>query len=460
MDETALSRTGFSATETRAVVSLASLYMVRMLGLFMLLPVLALYARDMPGTTPFMIGIALGIYGLSQACLQLPLGMLSDRIGRKPVIIGGLVVFLLGSLLAASAESIHGIIFGRALQGGGAIASTLMALLGDVTREQNRSKAMAAVGASIGLSFALSLIVGPPIAAWAGLEGLFLVIALLAALGLLITVYVVPTPLVPLKRVQAPRPLAELLRAALRDPQLLRLDAGAFALHFIMTAIFVAVPAVLADSLQIPRETHGRLYGLLLGTSFVLMIPLIAVAERRRRVKPFFVAAVALLAVALAELGLSQHSRYAMFAGLWFFFLAFNFLEATLPSLLSRSTRRENRGTASGVYSTFQFFGAFCGGSLGGLTLQQFGVAGVFVLCAGLAAAWLLWAIGMQGPQYLRSITLSVDGSASLPELAAELDRIPGVRDVLVVAGESTAYLQVDSQFDDGRLQGLPVSQL
>lgn len=452
----ALSRTGFSATELRAVASLASLYLVRMLGLFTLLPVLALYARDLAGTTPFLIGMALGVYGLSQACLQLPLGMLSDRVGRKPVIIGGLVVLLAGSLLAAYADTIYGIIAGRALQGAGAIASTLMALLADVTREQNRSKAMASIGVSIGLSFALSLVLGPVIAAWDGLEGLFLVTAALAAVGVLITVYVVPTPVAIRSTGVRASGLAG-LQKVLSDRQLLRLDGGAFALQCIITAIFVAVPFVLADDLHIARQFHGYVYGLLLGVSFVAMVPFMVIAERKRMVRPFFLAAVALIALALAQMPLFRHSMTGTMVLLWLFFLAFNFLEAMLPSLLSRAVQRDNRGTATGVYSTFQFLGAFCGGGGGGWALQHFGLQGVFWLCAAVAALWFGWTMGMLGPQYLRSITLSVEGT-SVVELSDELQRLPGVREVLVVAGESVAYLQVDSHFDDEQLSGLPVS--
>ncbi|MBP8925945.1 MAG: MFS transporter [Pseudomonadales bacterium] len=442
----------------RAVASLASLYLVRMLGLFMLLPVLAIYARDLDGTTPFLIGIALGIYGLTQACLQLPLGMLSDRIGRKPVILGGLLVFLAGSLLAASSDTIHGIIAGRALQGAGAIASTLMALLADVTREQNRSKAMASIGVSIGLSFALSLVLGPVIAAWDGLEGLFLIAALLAVLGMLITVFVVPTPLVH-RHLSSSGPGLAALRRVLSDRQLLRLDGGAFVLQFIMTAIFVAVPFMLVDDLHIARQSHGPVYGMLLGVSFIAMVPFMVIAERKRLVKPFFVGAVALIVLALAQMPLARHNLYGAMVSLWLFFLAFNFLEAMLPSLLSRAVQRDNRGTATGVYSSFQFLGAFCGGASGGLAMQHFGLQGVFWLCASLGVLWLSWAIGMRGPQYLRSITLTVDAApAAIAALSDELHRLPGVREVLIIAGESVAYLQVDSHFDDEHLSGLPVS--
>jgi predicted MFS family arabinose efflux permease len=275
-------------------------------------------------------------------------------------------------------------------------------------------------------------------------------------------VYVVPVPVQ--SRVHAPGPTRALLLQVLRDPQLARLDAGVLVLHFIMTASFIAVPLVLADDLGIDRATHGKVYGALLGTAFLAMVPAMIFAERRRHVKGVFLGAVAMIGVALGLLALlarpdMAHEMAAVFGLLWLYFLAFNYLEAALPSLLSRATRRENRGTASGVYSTGQFLGAFLGGSLGGWTLQHAGIGAVFALCAVLALAWLLWSLGMDGPQYLRSITLSLDAAAGpVEELSATLQALPGVRDVLIVAGENIAYVQVDSHFDADHLEGLPVS--
>jgi len=468
-----LSTTGFSATESRAIGSLAVLYLVRMLGLFMLLPVMSVYARDFPQASPFLIGLALGIYGLAQACLQLPLGMLSDRVGRKPVVIGSQLVFLVGSLVAAFAGTIWGIILGRALQGAGAVASTLMALLADVTREQNRSKAMASVGASIGVSFALSLVLGPIVTSWAGLKGLFLTIAVLAAVGLVLAMWVVPYPVATVRGGSA-APSRKVLREVIRDPQLLRLDAGVLVLHFILTASFIAVPRVLADDLGIPRESHGVVYGWLLGGSFVAMIPMLVLAERRRKVRGVFLLVVGLIAAAMALLtawtaaaagaslpGGWHPGAVAAFTGLGMYFLAINYLEAALPSLMSRSTRPDNRGTASGVYSTCQFLGAFMGGAGGGFALQYGGLSAVFGTCAVLATGWLVFAFGMSGPQYLRSVTVSLlPEGPSAEEMSASLKALAGVREVLLVSGESLAHLQVDGQFDDTHLLGLPVRRV
>jgi len=331
---------------------------------------------------------------------------------------------------------------------------------------------MASVGASIGVSFALSLVLGPVVTGWAGLQGLFLTIAVLAAMGLVLAAWVVPYPVAPARR--AGGPSRQVLREVIRDPQLLRLDAGVLVLHFILTASFMAVPRVLADDLGIPRESHGVIYGWLLGGSFVAMIPMLVFAERKRKVRGVFLAVVALIAAAMALLAVWTASAagvalpggwhpgvVVVFTALAMYFLAINYLEAALPSLMSRATRPDNRGTASGLYSTCQFLGAFMGGAGGGFALQHGGLAAVFGTCGVLATGWLLLAFGMSGPQYLRSVTLSLlpDGP-SVEDVSASLKALVGVREVLVVAGESLAYLQVDAQFDDSHLHGLPVRRV
>lgn len=428
-----------------------------MLGLFMALPVLSLFAGDYDGGTPFLIGVAIGIYGLSQAFLQLPLGMLSDRIGRRPVIIGGLIMLAVGSVVAANAESVYGLILGRFLQGSGAIASAMMALLADLTRESNRTKAMASVGASIGVSFMLSLVIGPWLSGIAGLSGLFMFTAVLALIGLGIAIFILPVPVgdhAPHHRA----PAWSLIGDVLRDDSLLRLDAGVFSLHLIITAMFVVIPLVLVDQLGFPREQHGLIYLGLLGLSFVAMVPMMIFAERRRKVKPVFIGAVALIAAVLALVPLAAGSTVGFLGLLFVFFVGFNYLEASLPSLVSRAARQTHRGTASGVYSTCQFFGAFCGGAGGGYVYQHLGAMAVFVGCALIAAAWCLVALGMSGPSYLRTITLSFDPGAVVSDVQAQLRAMPGVREVLVVAGEPVATLQVEEQsFDESRLDALPV---
>jgi len=452
-----LSKAGFNQVESRAVISLSSLYLVRMLGLFMALPVLSLYADDYRQSTPFLIGVAIGIYGLSQAFLQLPLGLLSDRIGRRPVIIGGLLMLTAGSVVAATADSIYGLIAGRFMQGAGAIASAMMALLADLTRESNRTKAMAAVGASIGLSFMLSLVIGPWLTDNTGISGLFMFTAALAVIGLLIALFVVPVP-VDDAEPHGRAPVLSLVGEVLRDPRLVRLDIGVFALHLIITALFVVVPLILLERLGIARQQHGWVYLGLLGLSFVGMIPMLVLAERRRIVKPVFVSAIALTAVALLALSSVTQNLYGFLACLFVFFVGFNYLEASLPSLVSRAASRASRGTASGVYSSAQFLGAFCGGAGGGYVYQEFGVQAVFVACGLIAIAWTIVALAMPGPVYLRTITLMLDDPQSSGNMSQRLRALPGVCDVLIIAGAAEATLQVDDHsFDDAVLDDLPV---
>lgn len=384
-----------SAQERRSVGSLALLYCFRMLGLFMVLPLLALYAGDFPGATPTLIGLALGMYGLTQALLQIPLGWLSDKIGRKPVIISGLLMFAIGSVVAATADSLTGIILGRTLQGAGAIASTVMALVADLTREEQRTKAMAVVGMSIGLSFAVALVLGPVVASFGGLSVVFWFTAALAFVGIAIVVFLVPSPPeMGVEHTQAGAKLG-LMRRILTNSVLLRLNFGVFALHFILTASFLVVPGLLEQTFGVDRDQHWMVYLPVLLLSLAGMVPLMILAERGGRLHQMFLLGIALVFAAIATLDFAS-SSLLFYGGLWLFFVGFNYLEATLPSLLSKSVSADGKGTAMGVYSTCQFLGAFAGGAGGGWLLQHLGEYVLTGVCLLLAAAW--WLVVLRAP--------------------------------------------------------------
>jgi MFS family permease len=378
-----------TALERRTVGSLALLYSFRMLGLFMVLPLLALYAADMPGSSPALIGLALGIYGLTQALLQIPFGWLSDQIGRKPVIVGGLLLFALGSVVAGMADSIQGIVLGRTLQGAGAIASTVMALVADLTREEQRTKAMAVVGMSIGLSFTVALILGPVVAAAGGLSAVFWFTAALALAGIGIVLLLVPTPAAQGMEHTDVGTRAGLIGQSLRDGALLRLNFGVFTLHFILMACFLVVPGFLEQTVGIHRSHHWYVYLPALLLSIAGMVPLMIVAERGGRPHQMFLLGIVLLLAAVAMLGFASNALL-FYAALWLFFVGFNYLEATLPSLVSKTVFAGGKGTAMGVYSTCQFLGAFAGGAGGGWLLQYAGVGALIGTCVALAALWLI----------------------------------------------------------------------
>jgi predicted MFS family arabinose efflux permease len=445
---------GMSREEFRAALSLSSVYALRMLGLFMILPVFALYAGDLEGVTPTLTGLAIGIYGLTQAALQIPAGLLSDRIGRKPVIIGGLLIFALGSVVAALADSMLVVILGRALQGAGAIAAAIMALAADLTREQHRIKAMALIGMSIGLSFALALVLGPVLNDWVGVPGIFAITAVLAVGGILVVGFVVPRPVVsrPHRVAEA---IPEQFGRVLRQTQLLRLDFGILMLHAILTASFVVLPLILRDQAGVAASAHWKIYLPVLVCSVLAMLPLIIMAERKGRVRPVFLSAIALLIAAELGLFFLPVTLYSVVFMMFVFFTAFNLLEAMLPSLISRIAPADCRGTAMGFYSSSQFFGAFLGGALGGVLHQYAGTHAVFLCSAVGAALWLLLALSMSRPEKLSSYIYKIDGAEpeAAEQLAQRLLALAGVAEAVVVAEEGVAYLKVDKRvFDEASL--------
>ncbi|MEN9849330.1 MAG: hypothetical protein RL368_2070, partial [Pseudomonadota bacterium] len=394
-----------TASELRATLALASIMVMRMLGLFMVLPVFAIYASQLEGVTPTLAGIAIGVYGLTQTFLQIPFGMLSDRFGRKPIISLGLGIFALGSVIAALSHGIVGIIIGRALQGTGAISSALLALTADLTQEEHRTKAMAIMGISIGMSFVVALILGPVLSGWIGVLGLFWVSAVLAIIAIIVLYKVVPQPLQSRFHSDA-EPVPAQFKRVLQDPELLRLDAGIFLLHLLLTALFVTLPMSLKNVL--PPEQHWLVYLSTLVAAVIAMMPFMMIAERYRRLKQVFIGAIAVLA--LSQLGLSfvQESLWGMVIMLFFFFTAFTLLEATLPSLISKIAPADSKGTAMGIYASTQFFGAFLGGVLGGWLQQYYSHSAVFLIGSGLATIWLGLAMTMKNPRYLSSYLLNV----------------------------------------------------
>ncbi len=386
--------------ERRSSLSLAFIYALRMLGLFLVLPVFALEAPHYPGgDDAAMVGLAMGIYGLTQGLLQLPLGMASDRLGRKRVITAGLLVFAGGSFAAAWADTLTGLVIGRALQGGGAISAVVTALLADQTRDSVRTKAMALVGASIGLMFALSLVLAPLLVGIGGLRGLFVLTGLLALLGIAVVHWAVPPEP---SRHAAPPPRGS-LRDVLRHGPTMRLDAGVFILHAVLLAMWVGVPGQL-EAAGLAREHHWWVYLPAVTASFFVMSASLFPAERRGYLRAVFLAAIGLIGLVLAALALGARAGAglgvpALALLLFLFFCGSNVLEAAQPSMASRLAPPQARGTAMGVYNTLQSLGFFAGGAVGGWLAKHVGMAGLYGTCAALMGLWLLLAWPMQAPQ-------------------------------------------------------------
>ena len=446
-----------SPAERRASVGLASVYGLRMLGLFIILPVFALFAEHLPGgDNKLLIGLALGAYGLTQAILQIPAGWLSDRYGRKPIIYAGLVLFAVGSLIAAMADDIYWVIVGRVIQGAGAINAAVMALAADLTREEHRTKAMAMIGITIGITFAISMVLSPVLYQLIGVPGIFMLTGVLAIGAILVVIYIIPNPVITRFHSES-EASGKWFGAVLRNKDLLRLDFGIFALHAILMSVFMQVPFLLqANGLE--GAQHWQVYLPVMLLAFGLMVPPIIIAEKKGKMKQVFVGSIALAAIGQLSLLFFHSSVWSVAVSLLFFFTAFNVLEATLPSLISKVAPLAAKGTAMGVYSSVQFLGAFFGAAIGGLLMQYFGGNSVFIFAIGLLLMWLLVASSMQPPGKVRTKMyplpeMSVAAGATLQQRLAQLQ---GVREVMVVSAECMACLKVEmSGFDEAAVENL-----
>ena len=432
--------------EWRATTSLALIFALRMFGMFSILPVLAIYARGLPGgENQFLIGVALGIDGLAQACLQIPFGLLSDRFGRKRMIYIGLALFALGSFIAAGATTLPMIILGRLVQGTGAISAAVIALLADLTREEHRSTSMAVIGMSIGVTFGVSLVLGPTLNHYIGVPGIFTLTGVLAVLAMLAVRFVVPNPLASRVHGDA-ETVPGKLKAVWKNSELQRLNFGIFSLHAAMRGLFVAVPLLLLNVGGMSLDTHWKVYLPIMVVSFFGAVPAIIIAEKYGRMKPVFCGAVGLLFVSTILMAVLVNHFTGIVVALFLFFLAFNLLEATLPSLVSKIAPAGSKGTAIGVYNTGQFLGLFLGGAIGGFLAQHADYSAVFAFSSGLGIAWFMMAISMQPPPAVKTLMFHVDvkNARAADALAAALAKLRGVAEAAVSADEGVVYLKVD----------------
>lgn len=432
-----------NSLEKRTAVSLASVFAIRMLGLFMLMPIMAIYGQDLEGVSPLWIGLAIGAYGLTQAVFQIPMGWLSDRFGRKRIIVVGLVIFAIGSVIAGLAEDVVTVTIGRAVQGMGAIASAVLALAADVTREEQRPKVMAVIGMCIGLSFSVALVLGPMVAESYGLSGVFMFTAVMAAVGILVVLTLVPNSYTRAKSSEvtaSPKQVTSMLF----DSQLLRLDFGVLVLHLTMTSMFIAVPLLLANN-GLAISEHWSIYLPVLLLSFIFMVPMIIIAAKRGKEKLFFQIGISMLVLASLVMAMNTDFWTIVFM-LFVFFIGFNFLEASLPAHVSRLAPAGQKGTAMGVYSSSQFLGAFLGGISGGYIAETFGFSYLFASNAALALLWMAYASGMVLPQSSKRVSIPYEPEvqANTERLIEQVSQCDGVVEATVVEDEYRIYLKVD----------------
>ncbi len=380
-----------SAPELRATASLAAIFALRMLGLFMIMPVFSIYAKTIPGgDNVLLVGIALGAYGVTQSMLYIFYGWVSDKIGRKPVIATGLLIFAIGSFVAAMAHDMTWIIVGRVIQGMGAVSSAVIAFIADLTAEEHRTKAMAMVGGSIGVSFAVAIVGAPIVFHWVGMSGLFTFVGVFSLLAIAVVLWVVPDAPKP---VHVRAPFAEVLH----NVELLRLNFGVLVLHATQTALFLVVPRIL-EAGGLPVASHWKVYLPVMGLAFVMMVPAIIAAEKRGKMKPVLLGAIGLILIGQLLLGAAPHTILTVAAILFVYFLGFNILEASQPSLVSKLAPGQRKGAAAGVYNTTQSIGLALGGVVGGWLLKVDGQSAVFFACSGFVFAWLIIAANMKVP--------------------------------------------------------------
>ncbi len=431
-----------NSVEKRAIAGVGGIFALRMIGLFMIVPVFSVYGDNYAHATPFLIGLAVGIYGLGQAIFQIPMSLAADKFPRKPIIMLGLVLFALGGIIAANATDIYEVIIGRALAGAGAVSAVLMALLADVTREEMRTKAMATMGLTIATSIMLAFAFGPLLVGSLGISGLFWLTAGFAVLAMVLLL-IVPSPMRVLKHNLDNKSIGEQLATVLKIGDLNRLHFGIFALHLTMTAIFVILPHQLSEVMGLSVRQQGLVYLPLLFIGFAVAIPFIIIAEKKRMMRQVFLGAIALMTVALVVLALGSQVGVGIILGLLLYFMGFNLLEATIPSWISKRAPVANKATAMGLNSSSQFFGAFIGGAMGGLLLTQSNLLAWGILAAVMAIALVL-IIPIADPPYLSSTTVTIPKNIDIQDWSQQMMAVNGVDELVVMAKEQVAYLKLD----------------
>ena len=442
-----------NALERRSTFALSSIFALRMLGLFMIIPVFSVAGQSYQHATPALIGLAVGVYGLTQALLQIPFSLLADRFSRKPLIILGLLLFAAGGAIAGLSESIYGVIIGRAIAGAGAVSAVVMALLADVTREEQRTKAMAAMGMSIGLSFVVAFSLGPWLTSVVGISGLFFITTIMGLAAMLMLLLV---PKVTRHHKNFQQGYLLQLTQVLRMGDLNRLHVSVFALHLLLTAMFIYIPSQLIEYAQLPLSKHGWVYLPLLVLSLFFAFPSIILAEKYRQMRGIFLCAIAGIIAGLLILIFGYQSHYVLLLGLGLFFIAFNVMEALLPSWLSKAAPLQSKATAMGVNASSQFLGAFFGGTLGGQLLMLDNTALGWSVLAGVAILWLLMSLGLKQPRYLSSLVLALPQTVQTDEWTSKLLAIRGIEEVVVMPEQQVAYIKVDKRgIDDAARQDL-----